>query len=58
MSDVQKTIDRVDLEYEISRLRLELGSCRQELWNLVWDGLEMNKAVYDKATDAMLYGDH
>ena len=55
-SDVESTIERVNLEYEISRLRLELGSCRQELWNLVWDSLEMDKAMYDRATDHMMYG--
>lgn len=56
MQSVSGTINQMDNEAEISRLRLIIGSLRDEAWRLLWAGLEMDEAEYNAETDRLLYG--
>lgn len=58
MSDsVEAAINTHRLEDEISRLRLIIGSLRDELWNQVWSGLYLDPRAYADETDRIIYGD-
>jgi hypothetical protein len=53
---VSSVINTSRMEDEVSRLRLLLGGLRDEMYRMVWDGLEVDKASYDRETDRLLYG--
>ena len=53
---VESIITTYRNEEEISRLRFLLGGLRDEMFRLVWDGLEMDRAAYERETDRLLYG--
>jgi len=58
MSDsVEASINTHRLEDEISRLRLIVGSLRDELWTQVWSGLYMDEQRYKDETDRLIYGE-
>ncbi len=45
------------LEDEIARLRLIVGSLRDELWQQVWSGLFVDEQRYKDETEKLIYGD-
>lgn len=55
-NSVGTSINTHRLEDEISRLRLIVGSLRDELWTQVWSGLFMDEQRYKDETERMLYG--
>jgi len=58
MSDsVEASINTHRLEDEISRLRLIVGSLRDELWVNLWAGLYMDQQKYNDETDKLIYGE-
>jgi hypothetical protein len=56
MTTAAETITLMDTEQELSRLRFLVGSLREEAWDLIWAGLEMDKQRYDDETDRLAYG--
>lgn len=58
---MQKSAEAViitnDLKDEISRLRLIIGSLREELWTQVWSGLYMDQQRYEDETNRLIYGE-
>jgi hypothetical protein len=46
------------LEDEIARLRLIVGSLREELWQQVWSGLYMDEARYNDESHRLIYGEY
>lgn len=56
MTTVAETISKMDTEMEISRLRLIVGSLRDEAWELIWGGLEMDPQKYTDETQFLMYG--
>jgi len=58
MSDsVEAAINTHRLEDEISRLRLIIGSLRDELWQQVWSGLYLDEQRYKDESNKLIYGE-
>jgi len=57
-SSVESVINVNRLEDELARLRLVVGSLREELWQQVWSGLYMDAQRYKDETEKLTYGEH